>query len=198
MAYGWFNPIKGSYPSHAQEDKTLQIDSGVTGEARALICRGRILALKSNGDEAPTWTLPSAGATAGILYFALQNIDDRQAEFAGATWYDAGQIPVGDRDGVNPKVIPIKNGPAISGIAATMSGEYETSEFDAADTSIGAGTALKVDANGKLVKATSAEDNIVGYATAAAYKRWCNDAPVAGNPNRTGANVKVLRFKTGA
>lgn len=198
MAYGWFSPVKGSYPGLGQEDKTAQLIAGTT---LSDICRGLILELAEDSDGNAVFKIANASSKPQVCFISLQPGDDRQAEYAGATWYDAGKMPVSGvaaakAAGINPKVVPFKNGPAVTGLAVTMSGEYETSVFE--DDTYAIGDGVKVSANGKLAKGTLGTDACIGVVTAAPYKRWCNDGPVTGNPNRQGSMQLVLRFKTGA
>ena len=179
---GWFSPVKGSYPSLAQVDKSLPVAS-----AAIKIERGMIVALTS-GDGSDTqkdgvWSLPTADDK--LLYVALTDSTDPTAAFAG-TGFD----PKGD--GV----------PLITALDLGQDAEYETTMFDgdaAAPYEVGA--ALYATATGLLSTAQSGE--VVGYVTRAPATRWINNA-IAVNPNekdprlavRTGATLSVLRFKT--
>lgn len=79
---GWFSPVKGSYPSLAQIDKTLPVKEGVKA-----IQRGTIVALKSDdtGKSAEgVWDV--AAATDKLLYVSLQDYTDPTAGFAGSAF----------------------------------------------------------------------------------------------------------------
>ena len=176
---GWFSPVKGSYPSLAQVDKTLPLDSGVTA-----LERGQIIALDKDTDGNPVWVLPKA--TSKMLYVALQDKSDPTAGFAGTAFDPKGGVP------------------AITGIDLAQDGEYETSVFaGAADDSVTyeIGDELKVNADGYLAK--TGVTGVVGYVTSVPTTRWINNA-VATPPGqtdqrlatRTGASRKVIRFKT--
>ena len=178
---GWFSPVKGSYPSLAQVDKTLPLDSGV-----ATLERGMIIALDKDTDGNPVWKLPTGSQK--MLYVALQDKSDPTAGFAGTAFDPKGGVP------------------AITGIDLAQDGEYETSVFaGAADDSVtyAVGDALKVNTNGLLCPSASGVGDVVGYVTAAPTVRWINNA-IATPPGqtdqrlatRTGASRKVIRFKT--
>jgi len=173
---GWFSPVKGSYPSLAQVDKTLPVKEGTVA-----IERGTIVTLKPDAKSAEgVWDI--AGATDKIFYVALQDYSDPTAGFAG-TAFD-----------------PNGGEPSITAIDLAQDGEYETSVFDTTQT-YAAGDGLTV-VNGKLTKAANG-NAVVGYVTAPASSRWINNAiavPKDGSDRRlairTGARMTVLRFKT--
>ncbi len=175
---GWFSPVKGSYPSLAQVDKTLPVESG------AEISRGTIIALKESNGEA---VFGVAKADDKLLYVSLQDHTDPTAGFAGTAFDPKGGVP------------------SITGISLDMDGEYETSVFDTTKT-YKIGQTLYV-ADGLITSdGTEGTSTVVGYVTAAAAERWVNNAIAvpdqkngATDPRlalRTGANLKVLRFRT--
>lgn len=175
---GWFSPVKGSYPSLAQVDKTLPI-----AEGSAKIERGTIVALvKDNTGTYKNGVFKVAGADDTLLYVSLQDDTDPTAGFAGTAFDPKGGVP------------------AITGIDLAQDAEYETSMF--AEGNYEVGQALYV-ANGVLTTAGSGK--VVGYVTGVPTTRWVNDAVAvpdkAGSTDprlakRTGARVSVLRFKT--
>lgn len=174
---GWFSPVKGSYPSLAQVDKTLPVSEGNTA-----IKRGTILALVEDGtgnSKEGAWKI--AEANDKILYVSLQDYTDPTAGFAGTAFDPKGGVP------------------AITGIDLHQDGEYETSVFDTNKT-YKVGQALYVD-NGVLTN--EGAGTLVGYVTSPATSRWINNAiavPADGTDQRlairTGATEQVLRFKT--
>jgi len=176
---GWFSPVKGSYPSLAQVDKTLPVKSGVTS-----IKRGTIVALEADAQgNSAEGVFDVAGATDKLLYVSLQDYTDPTAGFAGSAFDPKGGVP------------------RITALSLDQDGEYETTEF-AQDVTYQAGDALKV-VNGQLTKSTADTDIIVGYVTVPATERWINNAiavPSNGTDQRlairTGANKYVLRFRT--
>lgn len=174
---GWFSPVKGSYPSLAQVDKTLPVTENVTA-----IERGTIVALGSGDDGNPVWKLPN-GSSDKLLYVALQDYSDPTAGYAGTAFDPKGGVP------------------AITGIDLAQDGEYETSVYDDKAT-YAIGDALQANSNGVLTKATG-DNYVVGYVTATPFQRWVNNA-IATPPGmtdqrlayRTGATKMVIRFKT--
>jgi hypothetical protein len=172
---GWFSPVKGSYPSLAQVDKTLPVKSGVTA-----IARGTIVALEADSVSAEgVWKL--ATSSDKLLYVALQDYTDPTAGFAGSAFDPEGGVP------------------RINALSLDQEGEYETTEFDTNGTYT-VGAALYVN-NGKLTATGSG--TVVGYVTMAPAERWINNAiavPKGGSDQRlairTGANKFVLRFRT--
>lgn len=175
---GWFSPVKGSYPSLAQVDKTLPIKAG-----SEKIERGTIIALvKDDTGTYKNGVFKVAGTADTLLYVSLQDDTDPTAGFAGTAFDPKGGVP------------------AITGIDLAQDAEYETSMFAKGNYEIG--QALHV-ANGVLTTAGSGK--IVGYVTGVPTSRWVNDAVAvpdkAGSKDprlakRTGARVSVLRFKT--
>lgn len=176
---GWFSPVKGSYPSLAQVDKTLPVDDSITE-----LERGMIVTLGKDADGKPVWKLPTAG-TEKVLYVALQGLSDPTAGFAGTAFDPKGGAP------------------AITGIDLAQDGEYETSVFDPAG-SYEIGGALYVNNKGVL---TTSGTTIVGYVTQTPASRWINNAIAVPDQKkygptdprlaiRTGSREKVIRFKT--
>lgn len=178
---GWFSPVKGSYPSLAQVDKTLPI-----AEGSSKIERGTIVALAADS-TGKKGVFKVAEASDEILYVSLQDDTDPTAGFAGTAFDPKGGVP------------------AITGIDLAQDGEYETSVFDGgADGKkvYTIGQKLYV-ANGLLTNEGSGK--VVGVVTGVPTTRWVNDAIAvpdkAGSTDprlakRTGARVSVLRFKT--
>lgn len=182
---GWFSPVKGSYPSLAQIDKTLPVKDG-----NDTIKRGSIITPVADdvaGDyksDEGVWKL--ATGSEKMLFVALQDYSDPTAGFAGTSFTP------------NPTANhPAR--PAITGIDLAMDGEYETSVFDTTKT-YAVGDTLYV-ANGVLTNVGSG--TVVGYVTRPSIDRWINNA-IATPPGqtdqrlatRTGAKMAVLRFKT--
>ena len=178
---GWFSPVKGSYPSLAQVDKTLPVKDGVTN-----IKRGMIVALKADGDgksKEGVWDV-ATGAADEILYVALQDYSDPTAGFAGTAFDPKGGVP------------------RITALDLAQDGEFETSVFDTTKTyAVGD----KLYASGGVL--TNTGNKVVGYVTLPPTERWINNAiavPKQGpgvdtDPRlaiRTGANQNVIRFKT--
>lgn len=179
---GWFSPVKGSYPSLAQVDKTLPVAEGAD-----TIQRGTIVALVEDSTGNSTeGVFKIASATDTILYVSLQDYNDPTAGFAGTSFDPKGGVP------------------AITGIDLQQDGEYETSVFDTSKT-YKVGDKLYV-AGGVLTNAGSEGDTVVGVVTSPAKERWVNNAIAvpsqengATDPRlaiRTGANLSVIRFKT--
>lgn len=179
---GWFSPVKGSYPSLAQVDKTLPVDKD------AAIVRGTIVAMVANG-ESSEGKFQVATAKDKLLYVSLQDYTDPTAGFAG-TAFDQ------DPDGGVPR---------ITALSLDQDGEYETSVFDGDGFTIGGALYVK---DGFLTASGSEGDTVVGYVTALPAKRWVNNAIAvpdqtklekATDPRlavRTGAQLSVLRFRT--
>jgi len=179
---GWFSPVKGSYPSLAQVDKTLPI-----AEGSAKIERGTIVALVADS-TGKNGVFKVAEASDEILYVSLQDDTDPTAGFAGTAFDPSG-------NGV----------PAITGIDLAQDGEYETSVFDGGEDGkkvYKVGQKLYVK-DGLLTNEGSGK--VVGVVTGVPTTRYVNDAVAvpdkAGSKDprlakRTGARVSVLRFKT--
>lgn len=181
---GWFSPVKGSYPSLAQVDKTLPVDASA-----AAIKRGTIVALSADDtgvSKEGVWKI-ATGAADEILYVALQDYSDPTAGFAGSAF-----VP-------NPTdTHPAR--PAITALDLAQDAEYETTEFDTTKEYT-VGQKLYVGTGGVLTNVTGSQ--VVGYVTAPATSRWINNAIAvpAGQTDqrlayRTGATKTVLRFKT--
>ena len=185
---GWFSPVKGSYPSLEQVDKTLPVD----GENVATIERGMILALSSKDGstlaEAADGVFKVAGPEDNLLYVALQDYGDPTAGFAGTAFAGGASTALGV--------------PHITGISLDQDGEYETSEFDTTKT-YKVGDPLYVE-NGLLT--TNKGTVVAGYVTRGTTSRWVNNAiAVPDQKNgktdprlavRTGAQLSVIRFRT--
>lgn len=186
---GWFSPVKGSYPSLAQVDKTLPVKAGVKA-----ITRGTIVALEADSDSAEgVWNVATGAAK--LLYVALQDYTDPTAGFAGDAFNpDPHKLPAG--------IVGSGNGqPRITALSLDQEGEYETTEFDTNGT-YAVGAALYVN-NGKLTATDPGSGTVVGYVTVGKTERWINNAiavPADGTDQRlairTGANKFVLRFRT--
>ena len=177
---GWFSPVKGSYPSLAQVDKTLPM-----GSADTTVERGNILTMAADADGNPVWGL--AAKNSGTFYVALTGTTDPTAGFAGSAFDPAGGVA------------------AITGIDLAQDGEYETSVFKADDTyTIGAKLYV---VNGVLQATDPGSGVAVGIVTATPKSRWVNNAiavpeqknGVKTDPRlaiRTGNRLSVIRFKT--
>ena len=186
---GWFSPVKGSYPSLAQVDKTLPVKAGVKS-----IARGTIVALEADSDSAEgVWNI--ATGSSKLLYVALQDYTDPTAGFAGDAFNpDPHRLPDG--------IVGSGNGqPRINALSLDMDGEYETTEFNT-DETYTVGAPLYV-VNGKLTATDPGSGTVVGYVTVGKTERWINNAiavPKDGADQRlairTGANKFVLRFRT--
>lgn len=178
---GWFSPVKGSYPSLAQVDKTLPVKEGVKA-----IERGTIVALTADDtgkSKDGVWNVGNGTDT--LFYVALQDYTDPTAGFAGSAFNPAGGVP------------------AITALDLAQDGEFETSVFKT-DETFNVGDPLYVNA-GVLTKTNPGSGKVVGYVTRGAVERWVNNAVAVKNPDgsndprlavRTGANLTVLRFKT--
>lgn len=184
---GWFSPVKGSYPSLAQVDKTLPVKTGVTG-----IQRGTIVTLKADDTGASkegVWDIAPANGQDKLLYVALQDYTDPTAGFAG------------DAFNPDPDAAKGEGTPRITAIDLAQDGEFETSVFDTSKT-YAVGEALYA-VNGILTNVNPGSGYVVGYVTLPATTRWINNAiavPKDGTDPRlairTGATKAVLRFKT--
>ena len=166
---GWFNVLKGAYPTLQQIDKTLDVGAREVG-----IVRGSLM----YQDATNVFKLANAADDSNAekyLYFALQAQTDLVAGMAGS-------IGQGVAGGVA----------RVTGIAVGMPFEFETDQFNANSYYIG--QLLAVGNAGKLVDHSSGK-NCVAQVTKAVFSRWVNDA-VAVTGWRTGANVNVLTART--
>lgn len=167
---GWFNVLKGSYPSLQQIDKTLDVAVGQTNIVRGSLIKqvGTTFVLAGAAD--------STDATA-FLYFALQGQNDLVAGMAGS-------IGQGVQGGVA----------RITGLAVGNLMEVETSVYDTAEAPYAAGAMLTVGADGKVTAHPGTEANCIGQVTKADGTRYVNDATFVTGWS-TGANVSVLTFR---
>ena len=166
---GWFNVLKGAYPTLQQIDKTLDVGAGEVG-----IVRGSLMYQDTTNVFKLAQAVDDSDAEK-YLYFALQAQTDLVAGMAGS-------IGQGVAGGVA----------RVTGIAVGMPFEFETDQFVADQYVIG--QLLTVADGGKLADHTSG-DNCVAQVTKAVFSRWVNDA-VAVTGWRTGANVNVLTART--
>ena len=166
---GWFNVLKGAYPTLQQIDKTLMVAAGETG-----IVRGSLV--YQSGSEFKLATASQDADVSAYIYFALMGQDDLTAGMAGTR----GQGVFGGRA-------------RITGLASGMPAEFETDQFDAGQT-YAIGDLLKPAAAGKLTLHSTGK-NCVAQVTKLVASRWVNDA-VAVTGYRTGANVNVLTART--
>ena len=180
MSYGWFNVLKGDYPSINMPTK----DAVVTKVSGKELVRGSVFVATGAGSckivEAEV--AGAAADTRQLVYWALQGEENAEAIEAGTV--------------TNPKVVGLPN---------TMPMEIETDQYD--DTNpISVGDLLTV-IDGKVVKADAGTAGlnstdhalIVGICTAAppSTERWLNDKPV-NHPTgyRQGTMASVIRFET--
>lgn len=166
---GWFNVLKGAYPSLSQIDKTLDVAVGQSG-----IVRGSLIY-----QDGTTFKLATAAIKADAskyVFFALQGQNDLVAGMAGS-------IGQGFGGGTS----------RITGLAVGMPFEFETDQFKG-DEAYAIGALLTAGNNGKLAPHT-AGDNVIAQVTKTTFVRWVNDA-VAVTGYRTGANVAVLSGRT--
>jgi hypothetical protein len=166
---GWFNVLKGAYPSLQQIDKTLNVAAAQTG-----IVRGSLI--YQDGTEFKLATATQATAAGAYVFFALMGQDDLVAGMAGT-------IGQGAPGGVA----------RITGLAVGMPFEFESSEFDIGST-YAVGQVLTCGAGGELVAHTTG-DNAVAQVTKVVSTRWVNNA-VAVTGFRTGANLSILTART--
>ena len=181
---GWFSPVKGSYPSLAQVDKTLPVDASAK-----TIKRGTIVALSTDStgvSKEGVWKI-ATGADTEILYVAIQDYSDPTAGFAGSAF-------VPNPTGTHPAR------PAITALDLAQDAEYETDVFDTTQDYV-VGQKLYVGDGGKLSGTQNGQ--VVGYVTLPATSRWINNAIAVPDGEtdqrlayRTGATRTVLRFKT--
>ena len=187
---GWFSPVKGSYPSLEQVDKTLPVD----GDNVSTIERGMILALSSKDGstlaEAADGVFKIAGPKDNLLYVALQDYGDPTAGFAGTAFAGGASTALGV--------------PHITGLSLDQDGEFETSEFDTTK-SYKVGDPLYVQ-DGLLTTEGSNDGVVAGYVTRGMTSRWVNNAIAVPDQKkgktdprlavRTGAQLSVIRFRT--
>lgn len=179
---GWFSPVKGSYPSLAQVDKTLRVATSV-----GAIERGTILTIAADSNfKEGVWNL--AAKDSDTFYIALADYSDPTSGFAG------------DAFNPDPKSDKGEGTPAITAIDLAQDGEYETSVF--AEGTYTVGQKLYVGANGKLTNVNDG-GKVVGIVTLGNTDRWVNDAIASPKgctdqrlAYRTGATKTVIRFKT--
>ena len=170
---GWFNVLKGAYPSLQQIDKTLNMGAGVVG-----VVRGTCI-YETDAGEWDICTETSAQDEEAYVYFALVGQDDLTAGMAGSKGQGA------------------PNGVAkVTGLAVGMPIEFETSEFVTVD-SYSIGELLTTGAGGLLEAWDDIGDgaNVVAQVTKLPTVRWVNDA-IAVTGFRTGANLAVLTART--
>jgi len=169
---GWFNVLKGAYPSLQQIDRPLDVAAGEAG-----IVRGSCIYIDTNNnyklataavDDTPGayifWCLPMGGQ------------EDFQAGMAGTI----GQGPAGGVAKIN-------------GLACGMPFEFETDQYDTTQV-YAIGDLLMPGALGKVTLHTSGK-NCIGQVTQTVRTRWANDA-IAVTGRRTGANVNVLTARS--
>jgi len=166
---GFFNPLKGAYPTLQQIDKTLAMAAGESG-----IVRGSLI--YQDGTEFKLATASQDSDPSAYLYFALMEQTNLTAGMAGSVGQGAG-------GGV----------PRLTGLAVGMPFEYETDQFVTSE-SYSVGDLLTV-ADGGLLTPHSSGKNACSQVTKAVYSRWVNNA-VAVTGWRTGANVTVLTART--
>jgi hypothetical protein len=168
---GYFNVLKGAYPSLQQIDTVLDVGSDETG-----LVRGSLMYVDASGTK-PVFRV--AGVTqatvpAAYLYFSLIPQDDFVAGMAGTI----GQGLTGGVARVN-------------GLAVGMPMEFETDQYTG---EFEVGDLLTVGADGKLV-AHDSGDNCVAQVTRSVNNKWVNSA-VAVTGRKTGAHLPVLAGRT--
>ena len=176
---GWFNVLKGAYPSLQQIDKTCDVAAGVTG-----IVRGSLM-YEDTSAQFHLATATQDSDASKYLYFALQAQTDLVAGMAGSIGQGVGYI-------VQPGGAPVAGTARVTGLAVGMPFEFETDQFVPGNYRIG--QLLTVANAGKLTAHVSLK-NCVAQVTKAVASRWVNDA-VAVTGWRTGANVNVLTART--
>lgn len=166
---GWFNVLKGAYPSLQQIDKTHDVAPGQSG-----IVRGSLIY-----EDGTTFKLATAAIkqdASKYVFFALQGQDDLVAGMAGSVGQGVG--------GGTSRV---------TGLAIGMPFEFQTDQFKG-DETYNVGDLLTTGNNGKLAPHANG-DNVIAQVTKVPFVRWVNDA-VAVTGFRTGANVAVLSGRT--
>lgn len=166
---GWFNVLKGAYPSLQQIDKTLNVGVREVG-----IVRGSLLYQTSTNEFALANAVDNDDPTK-YIYFCLMDQTDLVASMAGT-------IGQGASGGVA----------RVTGLAVGMPFEFETDQFVPDVYTIGE---LLTVANGGKLAAHSTGLNCVAQVTKAVVARWVNNA-IAVTGWRTGANVNVLTART--
>lgn len=163
---GWFNVVKGGYPTIDMPVADHPIEDSAAGRA---IVRGSIMTLASN-----TWrvtTNSSDRANKSLFYFALQPATDLSAAMAGSIAL-----------------------PRLVGMPCNNPLEVETDQYDATGT-YAIDTLLMAGDSGKVVNVTLGSGyTVVGIVTQVPTARWVNDA-TAVSGYRTGNNVSVIRFR---
>lgn len=177
---GWFNVLKGAYPSLQQIDKTLDLDAGETG-----IVRGSLM-YESTTAKFKLANAADATDSEKYLYFCLQPQTDLVAGMAGSIGQGTAKVWTGGTTVVSAGVA------RVTGLAVGMPFEFETDQFVADTYHIGQ---LLTVADGGLLADHTSGDNCVAQVTKAVFSRWVNDA-VAITGWRTGANVNVLTART--
>lgn len=183
---GWFNVLKGAYPSLQQIDQVLDVSSTATG-----LTRGTLMYVDVTG---PNAVYSVAGAAQSLiagayLFFALIPQDNLTAGMAGTMGLEADI----DQTGVHGD--GLKAGVArVNGLAVGMPMEFETTEY--VTDSYDVGQLLTVANGGKLTKLTpDGNTNCVAIVTRPVHSKWVNNA-IAVTGRRTGANVNVLTART--
>jgi hypothetical protein len=166
---GWFNVLKGAYPSLQQIDLTLDMAANETGiERGSLIYQVGTTFKLMTGTQA---TDPTAYAL-----FALMGQEDLTAGMAGT-------IGQGAPGGV----------PRLTGLAVGMPFVFETDQFDS-QINYTVGMLLTCGTAGKLTMHNSGQ-NCIAQVTKVVTARWVNDA-IAITGWRTGALRNVLTART--
>lgn len=184
---GWFNVLKGAYPSLQQIDMVLDVSSTATG-----LVRGTLMYVDASGTN-PVFAVAAAAQSTAVgayLYFALIPQDNLAAGMAGTAGLEA-DITVAGVHGSG-----LKAGVArVNGLAVGMPIEFETSEYVADTYTVG--QLLTVANGGKLTKLTldATARNCVAQVTRVVRAKWVNNA-IAVTGRRTGANVNVLTART--
>lgn len=177
---GWFNVLKGAYPSLQQIDKTLDLDSGETG-----IVRGSLM-YQSTTNKFKLANAADKTDPTKYLYFCLQPQTDLVAGMAGSIGQGTAKVWTGGTTVTSPGVA------RVTGLAVGMPFEFETDQFVADQYTIG--ELLSV-ANGGLLAAHNSGENCVAQVTKTVAARYVNDAwAVTGW--RTGHTVNVLTART--
>jgi hypothetical protein len=166
---GWFNVLKGAYPSLQQIDKALDLAVGQSGVERGSL-------IYQDGTSFKLLTATQDADPTAYPYFSLQSQSDLTAGMAGTV----GQ---GTAGGV----------PRLNGLAVGMPFEFETDQYDNS-RAYAVGALLKPGNGGRLTLHTSGK-NCVAQVTKAVSARWVNDA-VAVTGWRTGGVRNVITART--